>query len=520
MMQQQYPHLRKVVRNVLLLLPVFFLFGCPHTLVDQMEKMLPPKGYKPVYLKSSQTYTSMLERIEAYKKLTPAERQNLPESVKKELEALSKQIRYEVLSVDAHNYPKEVTAKLFLYDADGKYISGLAPPKFSGIGDYKNYWFSVIDSCNGVATNVVNYKIEEIREDAASSHAIMFVLDHSGSMGVKRATKLQEALQANFKYIKKSDYIGVIKFDTNIELEVPLSNDKTFYTSKFQVNGLDNHGGGTALFDAVHLAINHLEQKTVGTHFTINNSYLKAKDTLQKSIVLFSDGDDNSSKIKLDSIINYAASKGIAIYPIAYGLTDESFLQSMADYTAGRLYRIYTTREFPFVFGDIYRRLRGYYKLTYQAPECEGIHTLTVSLKLPELNNATYTDKGTYDKSVFNEFTPLNTITFVDIHFETGKYEVLQESYIEIQKIANSLIQSKKIKIEVRGHTDDVGSDDDNLKLSEQRANSVKKVLITMGVDANRIRTKGFGETKPIVPNTTSENRAKNRRTEFVVVDK
>jgi len=519
-MKKQLHSLGKIFVRLLFILPVFLLFGCPHTLVDQMEKMLPPKGYKPVYLKSAQQYTSLLERIEAYKKLTPAERLNLPESVKKELEVLSQQIRFEVLSVDAHNYPKEVTAKLFLYDADGKYISGLAPPKFMGNGDYKNYWFSVVDSCNGVSTKVENYKIEEIREDAASSHAIIFVLDHSGSMGTKRATKLQEALQANFKYIKKSDYIGVIKFDTNIELEVPLSNDKNFYSSRFTVDGLDNHGGGTALFDAVHLAINHLEQKTDGAHFAINNSYLKAKDTLQKSIVLFSDGDDNSSKIKLDSIINYAASKGIAIYPIAYGLTDESFLQSMADYTAGRLYRIYTTREFPFVFGDIYRRLRGYYKLTYQAPECEGIHTLNVSLKLPEMNNATFTDFGIYDKSVFNRFTPLNSITFVDIHFETGKFEVLQESFGEIQKIATSLQNSKSIKIEIRGHTDDVGSDDDNQTLSEQRAKSVKKVLVSMGIDANRISTKGFGESKPLLPNTSSENRAKNRRTEFVIVDK
>lgn len=139
MIENSYQQIQRISVRLLLLIPIFFLFGCPHTLVDQMEKMLPPKGYKPVYLKSAQTYTSLLERIESYKKLTPAERQNLPESVKKELEALSKQIRYEVLSVDAHNYPKEVTAKLFLYDADGKYISGLAPPKFSGIGDYKNY---------------------------------------------------------------------------------------------------------------------------------------------------------------------------------------------------------------------------------------------------------------------------------------------------------------------------------------------------------------------------------------------
>lgn len=78
-MKKQLHSLGKTFVRLLFFLPVFLLFGCPHTLVDQMEKMLPPKGYKPVYLKSSQQYTSMLERIEAYKKLTPAERLNLPE---------------------------------------------------------------------------------------------------------------------------------------------------------------------------------------------------------------------------------------------------------------------------------------------------------------------------------------------------------------------------------------------------------------------------------------------------------
>jgi outer membrane protein OmpA-like peptidoglycan-associated protein len=136
------------------------------------------------------------------------------------------------------------------------------------------------------------------------------------------------------------------------------------------------------------------------------------------------------------------------------------------------------------------------------------------------MNNATFTDNGMYDKSVFNKFTPLNSITFVDIHFETGKFDVLQESFGEIQKIATSLLNSKSIKIEIRGHTDDVGSEDDNQNLSEQRAKSVKKVLISMGIDPNRMTTKGFGESKPILPNTTPENRAKNRRTEFVIIEK
>ena len=75
-----------------------------------------------------------------------------------------------------------------------------------------------------------------------------------------------------------------------------------------------------------------------------------------------------------------------------------------------------------------------------------------------------------------------------------------------------------KLSIEIGGHTDDVGSDIQNLELSESRAQAVRTHLIDAGVPSNRIEAKGYGESRPREKNSTAEGRAKNRRTEFKVI--
>jgi outer membrane protein OmpA-like peptidoglycan-associated protein len=103
------------------------------------------------------------------------------------------------------------------------------------------------------------------------------------------------------------------------------------------------------------------------------------------------------------------------------------------------------------------------------------------------------------------------------ILFATGKSEIQPESRPVLKEIASTLKQHADLKILIEGHTDNVGSPASNLALSDARAAAVKATLAAdYGVDGARITTKGLGDTKPSVPNTTSAGRAQNRRVEIV----
>lgn len=103
------------------------------------------------------------------------------------------------------------------------------------------------------------------------------------------------------------------------------------------------------------------------------------------------------------------------------------------------------------------------------------------------------------------------------IQFDTGKDRIKPTSYIILNQIVKVLIENPSYKVEVQGHTDNIGNPDANLKLSEKRALAVRSYLIEKGINADRITAKGYGDTVPVASNKTAAGRAKNRRVEFVV---
>jgi len=111
-------------------------------------------------------------------------------------------------------------------------------------------------------------------------------------------------------------------------------------------------------------------------------------------------------------------------------------------------------------------------------------------------------------------------IILKNIFFETGKYALQDESKIELNKLIEFLKANPSVKIEVSGHTDNVGNSEMNQTLSENRANSVAQYLHQNEIMQNRISAKGFGDLQPIATNETDEGRAQNRRTEFKVISK
>lgn len=109
-------------------------------------------------------------------------------------------------------------------------------------------------------------------------------------------------------------------------------------------------------------------------------------------------------------------------------------------------------------------------------------------------------------------------VVLKNIFFETASYELLPESRVELNKLVAFMNNNGTIRIEIGGHTDNVGKPADNQLLSENRSKSVRKYLIENGINETRIQFKGYGEEQPIDTNETPEGRANNRRTEFKVL--
>ena len=110
------------------------------------------------------------------------------------------------------------------------------------------------------------------------------------------------------------------------------------------------------------------------------------------------------------------------------------------------------------------------------------------------------------------------SIVLKNIFFDVNKFQLKQESLVELDKLVMLLIDNPKLKIQISGHTDNVGKDADNLALSLNRAKAVMGYLLSKGVDPKRINSKGYGATKPISVNDTEAGRSLNRRTELSVV--
>lgn len=110
------------------------------------------------------------------------------------------------------------------------------------------------------------------------------------------------------------------------------------------------------------------------------------------------------------------------------------------------------------------------------------------------------------------------TIRLNNIFFETAEATLLAESYEELDRLIKILKDNPKMEIEIQGHTDNEGSDDYNLNLSQERVNAVVTYLIENGIKESRLTGKGYGEGSPIADNDTEEGRELNRRVEFSII--
>ncbi|WP_162277705.1 OmpA family protein [Chitinophaga rupis] len=193
---------------------------------------------------------------------------------------------------------------------------------------------------------------------------------------------------------------------------------------------------------------------------------------------------------------------------MAFNLADAANLFGLGKDGLDRYKIVYNT------FGDIiikmYPELIPTYPV-YNKVVDKSFLTSVVS-NHPELLEGTAI-KETYAPEITREVSSKS----YEIQFETGSAVIKPASYTVLDEILKSAVVAEGLKLGVYGHTDNVGNDAANLKLSDSRAEAVKSYLISKGLSADRLESKGFGASKPIEDNATAEGRARNRRVQIVL---
>ena len=152
-------------------------------------------------------------------------------------------------------------------------------------------------------------------------------------------------------------------------------------------------------------------------------------------------------------------------------------------------------------------------KATYGSIELVGIG----DQKTPLIYSNVRVAAGGGMNMLGQKFTDAKIVTH-GINFDVDKATLRPESMGTLNQIKRVLTDNPDLKFEIDGHTDNSGTTAHNIILSQHRADAVKEQLVTMGIDASRLTTRGFGDTKPMTTNDTPDGKANNRRVEFVRV--
>lgn len=144
----------------------------------------------------------------------------------------------------------------------------------------------------------------------------------------------------------------------------------------------------------------------------------------------------------------------------------------------------------------------------------KNIYTVSQNINLTDIKDYTEIERNLY-------LTPISkgsTVRLNNLFFVTGKTEINKTSHPELQRLVQVMKNNPTMEIEIAGHTDNVGSEKLNNKLSLERANAVRDYLISQGINDKRLVAKGYGESKPVAKNDTDEGKKLNRRVDFTVI--
>lgn len=415
-----------------------------------------------------------------------------------------------VWRVNSDPFPDSVLVYARVMDGKGTFISNLAPPYYQGAQDYKEIWSGISEQIGegGKVFDITDFEVREFSDKDGIPFEIALALDYSGSMG-SNIKFLEDAATTFIELKLPQDRIAIVKFDDTPKLVVPLTQNKADIITQYGKTGLAGFGGYTALYAAGRMG---------GEQVT------KSAGDNPRALILFTDGDDNSSKVTATELYDFCRVNDIPVFAVAFGAVNREVLSGLANGTGGRFYQTSDPQELEAIFKDIYLSLRNYYLIRYRPPRVDGKHIVSIALNPPD-SKAQVAATAVYETYGNNIAVTETGGTIVedipnDVFFPYNSAELRLEALEIIRKYAARMQASKTMLLEVRGHTDSIGGDAYNDTLSLRRAVAVKDAFVEMGVEPDRIRARGLGRNMPVATNSTEEGRRRNRRTEFVILRK
>lgn len=180
-------------------------------------------------------------------------------------------------------------------------------------------------------------------------------------------------------------------------------------------------------------------------------------------------------------------------------------------YSMKRIFRIVSQEE----FDAWYRQQESFYLTQIRGKDDDPNKDKVLDIEIP-LRAKAFSESI---KTAIESTTAADKVLALKhIGFETGSANLTANSRYELDNLVAAMNAHPQMRIEIGGHTDDTGEPEANRVLSQQRAASVAQYLTGKGIDAGRLRTVGYGDSKPLAPNDSDENRAKNRRIEITVL--
>lgn len=454
----------------------------------------------------------------------------------------------ETLQINLRNVvadPKATKINVHLMDDKGNY--------YYGAGNNHKIWNKLsVKYPDGTTKELKDYQVIEHTANDSTPCAVILILDHSGSMGEERALMLQEGVENVIKRKRPQDGMAIIKYDSWIGTEAKINKDKEVLLSLLQKNGLEGYGAQTAIYDAIDEG-----------RFLLRNVGRKYN---KRSIFILTDGNENASKISKNKALANVIKRGINVYTIGYGRrVSRPELQSIAYSTGGAYYQIYSSDDLKWIYEDVYNKSLSYYTIKFKSTQT-GKHVAKIDVhynnkfqdelivaydnserKLDDVNpekedafgvplmqvpaieqkkkkfasnelmeeqsDLISATKSNLDVVINHEF---KAIDFPDVQFYTNTAKIVEGTETGLEEVIDFMQVYPESEIEIEGHTDNAGTHEFNMKLSEKRANTIKETIVKRaGISADRIKVTGYGETQPLDTNETEKGRAKNRRVVF-----